>query len=123
MADATGQRLFRKELTMTDLDHRLHWPAEQLGELPNFNGGHKVEFPVKDKDGTFWNFMCSKRKTGPYEKPVVSAGWIPFLRSKENLKAGDEVIFYRSEDPRAHFEIRLKRKVLIFGCNINNLEI
>ncbi|KAL8150374.1 hypothetical protein V2J09_020182 [Rumex salicifolius] len=118
-----GHKIFSKQLTATDLDHRLHWPSEYLAALPDFNGGHHVDFTAKDADGTLWRFRCSKRTKGPYGKPVVSRGWLPFMRSKGQLAAGDDVIFYSSEDPTAHFAIRFNKKVMLFGSNINDAEI
>uniref|UniRef100_A0A803LWB4 TF-B3 domain-containing protein n=1 Tax=Chenopodium quinoa TaxID=63459 RepID=A0A803LWB4_CHEQI len=90
--------IFVKELKQTDIEHRLSWPTESLGHLPTFNGGNRVNFEVVDDTGRSWPFRCSIRRTGPYAKPVITSGWLDFVRAN-NLESGDTIIFYKDQVP------------------------
>ncbi|CAO2819253.1 unnamed protein product [Amaranthus hypochondriacus] len=105
MANAAIHELvFSKHLTKTDIERRLSWPIENLHLLTNLrtrgidlnSPGHKFDFVAMDQYGGLWPLSCTIRKDG-YAKPVLSAGWIPFVNS-QNLVIGDEVMFYRTND-------------------------
>ncbi|CAO2819252.1 unnamed protein product [Amaranthus hypochondriacus] len=98
--------VFKKKLTKTDTKHRFSWPMEHLELLTNLKigeidlnfPGHKFDFVAVDQDGLLWPLSCTIRKEGKYAKPVISAGWLSFVHSK-NLAIGDEVIFSNTNDP------------------------
>jgi len=100
--------LFSKTLTSSDITRRLAWPTEHVDALIegvgrpaiNLNAmpGHNVQFQLSDENGQSWALRCFTRQTGPYLKPVISAGWVELVRAK-NLRVGDQVFFYRNRDP------------------------
>ncbi|XVF00600.1 hypothetical protein REPUB_Repub04eG0014600 [Reevesia pubescens] len=90
--------IFSKILTKTDIEKRLSVPTVKKQCFLNFRDQHKAEFKVVDKNGEVWTFVCSTRKKkGDYPKPVLSKGWLQFVRCWK-LAIGDEVIIYRNQD-------------------------
>ncbi|GLT90510.1 hypothetical protein SLE2022_084380 [Rubroshorea leprosula] len=85
----------RKPLKRTDRLKRFAIPAKTLHLFPQFNGHHLV--PVNFWQGPIiWPMVISTRTHG-HKKPVISKGWIPFVR-KNQLEVGDVVTVFRDED-------------------------
>ncbi|KAB5524126.1 hypothetical protein DKX38_021875 [Salix brachista] len=83
---------FSKILRKTDTKKRLSVPIRFLKSLPPFKlGSHAVEFEATDEKGETWAFQCSTRKSGPYRKPVLTTGWVAFVKSKK-LQIGDKLL-------------------------------
>ena len=112
---------FSKMITKTDTEKRLSVPIKFLECLPPFQGGHAVEFQVKDENAEVWTFQCSTRKKGRYKKPVLSKGWLAFTRRKK-LKVGDRIEFYRarnqSTDESPCYGVRVEREIKLLGSRI-----
>ncbi|XVF45886.1 hypothetical protein PTKIN_Ptkin02bG0243700 [Pterospermum kingtungense] len=89
--------VFSKILTKTDVEKRLSVPSAKEQCFLEFRGQHKKEFKVVDKKGKVWAFGCSIRKKKEYPKPVLSKGWLQFVRSWE-LQIDDEVKLHRMQD-------------------------
>ncbi|KAK8613784.1 hypothetical protein V6N13_101540 [Hibiscus sabdariffa] len=89
-----------KTLTQTDIEKRLSVPTKKKMCFLDFGGQHNVGFKAMDRNGKLWQFSCSRRKTRGYPKPVLSRGWLPFVRCWK-LEIGDKVIFYRQGMDRA----------------------
>lgn len=118
----TDNFLFFKVLSDTDVEHRLHWPAEYVNLFPAFGGNHQVDFLVKDISGRHFTFRCSRRRNGA-PKHVISAGWKSFVDSKGGLNPNDKVIFYRNVGPDALFVVSVQRRsIRLLGENIYNDE-
>ncbi|KAL4348016.1 hypothetical protein GQ457_17G001610 [Hibiscus cannabinus] len=94
------QLVFVKTLTQTDITKRLSVPTKKKICFLDFGGQHNVGFKAMDSKGKVWPFSCSKRKAKGYPKPVLSKGWLPFVRCWE-LEIGDKVILYRQTMDRA----------------------
>ncbi|OMO75180.1 hypothetical protein CCACVL1_16277 [Corchorus capsularis] len=88
---------FSKILTKTDIRKRLSVRTKKKECFLNFGDKYKVEFKVIDQKGIVWPFECSKREKGKYPKPVLSKGWLAFVREWQ-LAVGDEVIFHEELD-------------------------
>ncbi|GLT90509.1 hypothetical protein SLE2022_084370 [Rubroshorea leprosula] len=85
----------RKPLKHTDRSNKFAIPTKALPYFPPFNGHHFV--PVNFRHGSkHWPMVISTRR-GLYKKPVISKGWIPFVRENE-LEVGDVVKIFRDED-------------------------
>ncbi|KAJ6748795.1 hypothetical protein OIU79_029807 [Salix purpurea] len=82
---------FSKLLTNTDIKKRLSLPTKFYKSLPSFEGIHAVSFEAMDEDGFVWTFQCYTREEG-HPKPVLSKGWLEFVRSKM-LQVGDTIRF------------------------------
>ncbi|KAJ6672840.1 hypothetical protein OIU85_014113 [Salix viminalis] len=106
-----------KILSKTDTSKALSVPTKYLKSLPSFKGGHAVSFQAMDEStGFVWTFQCSTRKKG-HPKPVLSRGWLAFVRSKK-LKVGDKIKF-SVLDPTAavpFYGVRAEKEVKIFGA-------
>ncbi|GMJ08254.1 hypothetical protein HRI_004494600 [Hibiscus trionum] len=94
------EELFEKTLTKTDTTKRLSVPTKKKTCFLDFGGRHSMAFKAMDSNGTVWPFGCSKRKKKEYPKPVLSKGWLQFVRYWK-LKIGDKVIFYRQTMDKA----------------------
>ncbi|XWS32749.1 hypothetical protein CRYUN_Cryun22dG0016300 [Craigia yunnanensis] len=91
------EMMFSKPLSRTDIS-KLAIPTYSLSTFPPFQDGrHEIELEVWDDDGKMWKFVCSIRKTGKYQKPVFSKGWLDFVRAK-GLSVGDEVRLYKDDN-------------------------
>ena len=108
---------FSKILGKTDTSKTLSVPTKSLKSLPSFNGGHAVDFQAIDESGFVWTFQCSARKKGQYRKPVLSKGWLPFVRNKK-LKVGDKIKFCLNQTAAAtpFYRVRAEKEVKIFGA-------
>ncbi|KAJ6672837.1 hypothetical protein OIU85_014110 [Salix viminalis] len=108
---------FSKILSKTDTSKALSLPSKFFKySLPSFKGGHAVSFQAMDEGGFVWSFQCSTRKKG-HPKPVLSKGWLAFVRSKK-LKVGDKIKF-SVLDPTAavlFYRVRAEKEVKIFGA-------
>ncbi|KAF9667362.1 hypothetical protein SADUNF_Sadunf15G0015200 [Salix dunnii] len=83
---------FSKILRKTDTKKRLSLPIRLYKSFPPFKSGrHTVEFEATDEKGEPWVFQCSTRKSGPYPKPVLTRGWVAFVKSKK-LQIGDKLL-------------------------------
>ncbi|KAJ6309165.1 hypothetical protein OIU76_018704 [Salix suchowensis] len=111
------RRLFEKTLSKTDVEYRMAIPMESLSafRIPEEEYSKKVD--VFDIDCRRWSFRCSKRKHDPHPKPVLSSGWIKFVKEK-CLKEGDQVIFSVSDKDGAEglqFGIQARKRIKLFG--------
>ncbi|KAL9334645.1 hypothetical protein Peur_071826 [Populus x canadensis] len=108
---------FSKLLTKTDIHKRLSLPTKCFKPLPSLKGSHVRDFPAIDESGFGWTFQCSTRKKG-HPKPVLSKGWLAFVRHKE-LKAGDRVKFFKEKDQSGtatpFYRIEAEKEIKIFG--------
>ncbi|KAJ6715485.1 hypothetical protein OIU85_026931 [Salix viminalis] len=112
-----SKRLFEKTLSKTDVEYRMAIPMDSLSafEIPEAEYSKKVD--VFDNNRRRWIFRCSKRKHDTHPKPVLSSGWIKFVKEK-SLKEGDQVIFSVSDKDGAEglqFGIQARKRVKIFG--------
>ncbi|XVF45878.1 hypothetical protein PTKIN_Ptkin02bG0242800 [Pterospermum kingtungense] len=89
--------VFSKTLTKTDVEKRLSVPSAKKQCFLEFRGQHKKEFKVVDTRGKVWAFGCSIRKKKQYPKPVLSKGWLQFVRWW-GLQIDDEVKLHRMQD-------------------------
>ncbi|KAJ6672836.1 hypothetical protein OIU85_014109 [Salix viminalis] len=106
---------FSKILRKTDTSKALSLPTKFFKySLPSFNGGHAVTFQAMDESGFVWTFKCSTRKKGQYPKPVLSKGWLAFVRNKK-LKVGDKIKFSLHQTAATPFcRVRAEKEVKIF---------
>ncbi|KAJ6881468.1 hypothetical protein NC651_028144 [Populus alba x Populus x berolinensis] len=108
---------FSKLLTKTDIQKRLSLPTKCFKPLPSLKGSHVGDFPAIDESGFVWTFQCSTRKKG-HPKPVLSEGWLAFVRHKE-LKVGDRVKFFKEKDQSGpappFYRVEAEKEVKIFG--------
>jgi hypothetical protein len=108
---------FSKLLTKMDIHKRLSLPTKFFKPLPSLKGSHVRDFPAIDESGFGWTFQCSTRKKG-HPKPVLSKGWLAFVRHKE-LKAGDRVKFFKEKDQSGtatpFYRIEAEKEIKIFG--------
>jgi len=92
-------------------------PTKFFKPLPSLKGSHVRDFPAIDESGFVWTFQCSTRKKG-HPKPVLSKGWLAFVRHKE-LKAGDRVKFFKEKDQSGtatpFYRIEAEKEIKIFG--------
>ncbi|KAJ9174674.1 hypothetical protein P3X46_013293 [Hevea brasiliensis] len=110
-----------KKLTRTDVACRLAVPTHFFRGLllPRFNGtSHFVDLKFKYKNQKM-EFRCTKRKTGEYDKPVLTKGWLHFVR-RERLKVGDKITLLQEEDQdaRTQFTIKVQKKIRLLGKDI-----
>ncbi|KAI5356300.1 PREDICTED: B3 domain-containing [Prunus dulcis] len=107
-----GAHELEKELTETDVRHKLVVPVQWLDEMPPFEGGcREVQFGVLDDKGFHFPLCCSIRNGG-YRKPVLQAeGWLRFVNYK-GLKIGDKIIFRPQIDHfrETKFQVRAQRQ-------------
>ncbi|KAJ7002093.1 hypothetical protein D5086_009514 [Populus alba] len=86
--------IFTKKLSQTDVKHRMTIPMESFKVFQIPEGKHSEQFDVIDiKTGRSRRFRCSTRKKDVYPKPVLSSGWIDYVREK-GLGEGDQVSFF-----------------------------
>ncbi|CAL2236426.1 unnamed protein product [Prunus armeniaca] len=111
-----GEHELEKELTETDVRHKMVLPEGWLDEdhLKGAieEGCREVHFGVLDDKGYHFPLCCSIRK-GRYRKPVLQAeGWLKFVRYK-GLRVGDKIIF-RPQVNRFRetiFQVRAQRHI------------
>ncbi|OMO50116.1 hypothetical protein CCACVL1_30619 [Corchorus capsularis] len=111
--------LFRKQLSKTDVEKRLAIPTSSLQAF-NLNGACSVGFEAEDMlSGRIWQFHCTTRTKGFYSKPVISKGWVQFVKFKQ-LRVGDRVAFYKlnqheHEAQLVPYKIEVERKIELLG--------
>ncbi|CAL8998136.1 unnamed protein product [Prunus brigantina] len=122
-----GAHELEKELTETDVGHKLVVPERWLDEVhlkrAIEEGGH---FGVLDDKGYHFPLCCSIRK-GPYRKPVLQAeGWLKFVKYK-GLRVGDKITFRSQIDHfrETIFQVRAQRQNIHgdwvdIRCDMNN---
>ncbi|EEF31714.1 conserved hypothetical protein [Ricinus communis] len=111
---------FKKKLSQTDVTKRLAFPTRCFkGFLPLLQGKHFVDLEVMYKSQTM-KFRCSKRKKGKYLKPVLTKGWLDFVR-REKLKAGDMIVLREEKNEAAGAEFKIEiimKSIRLFGKDI-----
>ncbi|KAH1040552.1 hypothetical protein J1N35_042295 [Gossypium stocksii] len=108
---AIEKLIFIKKLTKTDIEKRLSVPSKKKRCFLNFHGRHKVAVTVKDDNAKDWLFGCSiRREKDAYPKPVLSKGWLQFVRCWK-LAIGDTVIVKRvmEKDGKGNYRIKVIR--------------
>jgi hypothetical protein len=116
---------FEKILRETDTKKRLSVPIRFLRSLPPFKGSHAVTFEATDEKGKAWTFQCSIRKTGQYPKPVLTRGWVAFVKSKK-LQVGDKVRFIKRKNRATaaiSYKVRAEKAIKIFGATFGHARI
>ncbi|KAI5592977.1 hypothetical protein POPTR_004G219450v4 [Populus trichocarpa] len=111
------KKLFKKTLSKTDIDYRMTIPMDSLSAFQIPKGKYSKEVAVFDIDGRRWRFRCSTRRKDPHPKPVLSSGWIKFVKNR-CLKEGDEVIFSVADNDGAEglqFGIQARKKLKLLG--------
>ncbi|KAJ0014104.1 hypothetical protein Pint_19710 [Pistacia integerrima] len=106
-----------KLLSKTDIDGRLVMETCILNHLPNFPSGqnHQTLF-LEDEEGQIRRFTLTIRN-GRHKKPLLSAGWRPFVHEK-NLQQGYKVQFFKIPDEvsgESRYKIKLKKPVVVFN--------
>ncbi|KAF9667360.1 hypothetical protein SADUNF_Sadunf15G0015000 [Salix dunnii] len=108
-----------KILKKTDAKKRLSFPTRFLKSLPPFKlGSNAVEFEATDEKGEPWAFQCSTRKSRSYRKPVLTRGWVAFVKSKK-LQIGDKVRFIKYKNRATatiSYKVRAEKEIKIFGA-------
>ncbi|KAJ6969715.1 LOW QUALITY PROTEIN: hypothetical protein NC653_034301 [Populus alba x Populus x berolinensis] len=70
-------------------------------------------------------FQCSIRKTGQYPKPVLTRGWVAFVKSK-NLQVGDKVRFIKRKNRATaaiSYKVRAEKAIKISGAPFGRARI
>ncbi|KAK0588559.1 hypothetical protein LWI29_002569 [Acer saccharum] len=100
--------IFSKLLRRADINSpKLVVPASALLHFGRILGGrHYMDLPVMDWVGRLSNFRFWTRPNGPYQKPVFTVGWAPFVREK-GLREGDELIFSANQDGDGGFQYEI----------------
>ncbi|XVF01171.1 hypothetical protein REPUB_Repub04eG0065400 [Reevesia pubescens] len=102
-----------KILKPTDVRVRLSFPTATMREHFRLEGGtQSVDFEVRDKNRKVWTFRLYTRKNDGHPKPVLTKGWIEFVKQKK-LRVGDKVIFLVHENEE--LGIRVQRKITLLG--------
>ncbi|TYG81301.1 hypothetical protein ES288_D02G288300v1 [Gossypium darwinii] len=96
-----------KQLRKTDIKKRLTIPSKSLKDFPSLAGKHKETFKARDDSGRTWKFQIYTRKRNRYLKPVLTRGWLDFVRAKE-VAIGDKVEFYKEEKEQGANKYRVK---------------
>ncbi|KAI9186035.1 hypothetical protein LWI28_013207 [Acer negundo] len=102
--------IFSKELSETDVNHRLAIPSEKLDKIAPLSLGKKEPIVVIDATGYQWSFLLSTRNEGKYLKPVISGNeWRRFVTERK-LRKGDKITFYREtiENNEERFRIGIE---------------
>ncbi|CAL8108633.1 unnamed protein product [Prunus armeniaca] len=109
---------FEKFLTKTDVVSRFVVPSSWLRVLPRIEqGSHGVNIQVTDGVGFFWEFCCSIRRVGRYQKPVLqSEGWLKFVNFK-GLKVGDKIVLDSEANEFRGTQFRIRAQKLNKGCD------
>ncbi|KAL5789702.1 hypothetical protein ACOSQ2_004590 [Xanthoceras sorbifolium] len=107
--------IFTKLLTKSDIESKLVVPTTALQHFSMPEGGHCTDLMVTDSTGQGWPFRLYIRASGRYPKPLLTTGWLQFVRTK-GLQVGDEVIFSKEEEK---YKIEVKRHTFVlFGKHI-----
>ncbi|XVF67666.1 hypothetical protein PTKIN_Ptkin10aG0139900 [Pterospermum kingtungense] len=106
--------LYSKILTQTDVVVRLSFATAAMKEhFRPEEGAQSLDFQVMDNNSRVWTFRLYIRKNNGHPKPVVTKGWLDFVRHKR-LGAGDKVIFLVYENGDG-IRIRVQRKIHLLG--------
>ncbi|OMO76008.1 hypothetical protein COLO4_25716 [Corchorus olitorius] len=109
--------LFTKQLSKTDVEKRLAIPTSSLRAFNLNVDACSVGFEAEDmKSGRIWQFQCTTRTKGFYSKPVISKGWVQFVKFKQ-LRVGDRVAVYKLNQNEAQvpYKIEVERKLKLLG--------
>ncbi|XVF45213.1 hypothetical protein PTKIN_Ptkin02bG0187000 [Pterospermum kingtungense] len=105
--------LCSKILTDTDVKVRLSFPTAIMREHFRLKeGSQSLDFQVRDNTSKIWTFRLYTRKKDGHPKPVLTKGWLDFVRCKK-LKLGDKVIFLVQDGDQ--LEIRVQRTIKLLG--------
>ncbi|XVE49116.1 hypothetical protein DITRI_Ditri01bG0056400 [Diplodiscus trichospermus] len=106
--------LCSKVLTSTDVGVRLSFPTATMRKHFRLEEGtQSLDFQVRDNHGKVWTFRLYTRKKDGHPKPVLTKGWIDFVKWKD-MRVGDKVIFLVHES-RDQLEIRVQRNIKLLG--------
>ncbi|XVE49117.1 hypothetical protein DITRI_Ditri01bG0056500 [Diplodiscus trichospermus] len=106
--------LCSKILTPTDVGVRLSFPTATMRKQFRLEEGtQSLDFQVRDNHRKVWTFRLYTRKKDSHPKPVLTKGWIDFVKCKD-LRVGDKVIFLVHESGD-ELEIRVKRSIKLLG--------
>ncbi|KAJ6937756.1 hypothetical protein NC652_012149 [Populus alba x Populus x berolinensis] len=112
------RRILTKKLSQTDVKHRMTIPMESFKVFQIPQGKHSEQFDVIDiKTGRSWRFRCSTRKKDFYPKPVLSSGWIDYVREK-GLGKGDKVSFFlvqKDGEEGLRLGVQAQKKLRLWG--------
>ncbi|KAL8138813.1 hypothetical protein V2J09_004814 [Rumex salicifolius] len=115
--------IHHKPLSITDINVRLALPVRLIDYIWGPNDPREREFRVTDRFGEGWDFRAHMRwdQHGHQKPEVYGSEWSRFVRIKE-LRAGDELFFYRHPDPdpapapsRVIFVLSIKRSIELLG--------
>ncbi|KAJ0079682.1 hypothetical protein Patl1_22553 [Pistacia atlantica] len=103
-----------KKLSKTDIENRLSMETRSLEHLPPFPAGQNFQdLYVEDEEEKVWRFRLIIRR-GPYQKPVLSAGWRKFVKKKK-LQKGFQVKFFKERDEvTGEFKYKIKPEQPVF---------
>ncbi|XWS67967.1 hypothetical protein CRYUN_Cryun04dG0050000 [Craigia yunnanensis] len=121
-SDRVGEpmELCSKTLKATDVGVRLSFPTAAMREHFRLEEGiQSLDFQVRDKDREVWTFRLYTSKNKGHPKPVLTKGWIGFVKRK-NLRVGDKLIFLVHESGD-QLGIRVQRKIKLFGQESGDL--
>ncbi|XVF67664.1 hypothetical protein PTKIN_Ptkin10aG0139800 [Pterospermum kingtungense] len=106
--------LCSKILTSTDVKRRLSFSTAAMREhFRPEEGTRSLDFQVMDNKSRVWTFrLYTSKKEGP-TKPVLTKGWLDFVRCKK-LRLGDKVIFLVYENGDG-IRIRVQRTIRLLG--------
>ncbi|XVE93269.1 hypothetical protein REPUB_Repub01dG0176200 [Reevesia pubescens] len=108
------KELCSKILTQTDVGVRLSFPTATMRQHFKLEGGTRsVDFQVRHKNRELWTFRLYTRKNDVHPKPVLTKGWIEFVKKKD-LRVGDKVIFLELENGD-QLEIKVQRNIKLMG--------
>ena len=114
------KKLFKKTLSKTDVVYRMTIPMDSLSAFQIPEGKYSKEVVAVGIDGHRWSFRCCTRKKDVHPKPVLSSGWIKFVKNR-GLKEGDEVIFSVPHNDGAEglqFGIEARKKIKLLGQDV-----
>lgn len=110
-----AMKLCSKILTTTDVTVRLSFPTATMREHFRLEeGAQSLDFQVRDNNRKVWKFRLYTRKNDGHPKPVLTKGWLDFVKCKE-LKVGDKVDFIVHESGDIQLEIRVQRTIKLLG--------
>ncbi|MBA0655210.1 hypothetical protein Goklo_007717 [Gossypium klotzschianum] len=73
----------------TDVRVRLSFPTATTREhLKVEEGRQMMDLEVRDKDTKVWTFRLYTRKNEGHPKPVLSKGWVEFVKCNKKQRVG-----------------------------------
>ena len=121
MGEAKEKLLFSKTLTKTDIT-KFSVKRRSLASFPPFGAQtYAQDFNAEDEEGNTWLFRLRIRE-GRHKKPIISAGWRPFVRQK-GLQTGDKVLFFTELNEAetstgVKYKIKIQKEVKVFKAII-----